>query len=61
MQADVNDTKYKKHGFIAKKATESGNTGKAHNNENIKIPGFTGTINVLGGGWENAVYKVTIS
>ena len=26
----------------------------------IKIPGFEGTMDVVGGGWENAVYKVTL-
>lgn len=63
---DITDESYKKWGYIGSKGTEDGhihmaNTGiKSINSANIRIPGFDGVINVLGGAWQNAVYKVII-
>ena len=32
-----------------------------HTNENITVEGFDGKIDVLGGDWQNAVYKITLN
>jgi len=33
---------------------------KIHTSEGIQIDGLDGQIDILGGGWQNAVYKITI-
>mmetsp|Transcript_4325 Transcript_4325/g.10555 ORF Transcript_4325/g.10555 Transcript_4325/m.10555 type:complete len:658 (+) Transcript_4325:232-2205(+) len=53
---------YEKHGFIGyvDKVCKSSWSGKVHSSEGITFPSFSGRMDVLGGDWQNAVYKVTI-
>ena len=56
--ADPEDEGYKKHGFIGDKpddATKSTWSGKVHTSEGLTFDGYDGTIDVLGGDWQNAV------
>ena len=53
-----------KHGFIGDKpgdATRSSWSGRTHPNEGLTFPGHEGRIDVLGGDWQNAVYRVVLS
>jgi hypothetical protein len=59
---DPNETGYKKHGLIGMEASDaikSSFTGKEHRNENLSFDGFEGVMNILGGDWQNAVYRVS--
>ena len=61
--ANPNERGYKKHGFIGfqpSQASRSTWSGREHRNEGITIDGFDGKIDILGGDWQNAVYKVTL-
>ena len=62
--ADPNEAGYEKHGFIGDKsgaATKSSWSGRTHRSEGLRFDGFSGVIDVLGGDWQNAVYRVTLS
>jgi hypothetical protein len=53
---------YKKHGYIGMgPPSKSYWSGRTHPNENIRLEGFDTPLTVLGGDWQNAVYKVTLS
>lgn len=36
-------------------------TKQIHKAEGLKIKNLQGTINILGGDWENAVYRINLS
>ena len=62
--ANPNETGYKKHGiigFLPHQASRSSWSGREHRDEGLRFDGFDGGIDVLGGDWQNAVYRVTLS
>ena len=55
---------YKKHGFIGKSpgdVSRSSWSKRVHRSEGMHFDGFNGVIDILGGDWQNAVYKVTLA
>ena len=61
--ANPSDTSYQRHGFIGMAphmASNSTWSGRTHQHEGITFDGFDGVIDVLGGDWQNAVYRVTL-
>mmetsp|Transcript_39458 Transcript_39458/g.104133 ORF Transcript_39458/g.104133 Transcript_39458/m.104133 type:complete len:1309 (+) Transcript_39458:69-3995(+) len=61
--ANPKEQGYKKHGLIGfqpGRASRSTWSGREHRNEGMRIDGFDGKIDILGGDWQNAVYKVTL-
>merc|ERR1719269_443530 len=61
--ANPNEAGYKKHGLIGhrpEQATRSSWSGREHRHEGMRFDGFSGGIDILGGDWQNAVYKVTL-
>ena len=61
--ANPSDTSYQRHGFIGMAphmASHSTWSGRTHQHEGITFDGFDGVIDVLGGDWQNAVYRVTL-
>lgn len=61
--ANPNEQGYKRHGFIGSRpdqATRSSWSQRTHRNEAMAFEGFDGVVNVLGGDWQNAVYKVSL-
>ena len=62
--ANPNETGYKKHGiigFLPHQASRASLSGREHRDEGLRFDGFDGGIDVLGGDWQNAVYRVTLS
>jgi hypothetical protein len=60
---DPNEAGFKKHGLIGMEASDaikSSWSGREHKNDNLTFEGFEGVMNILGGDWQNAVYKVTV-
>ena len=53
-----NDEGYKKHYFIGDKPSDV--RGPGSTSAGITFKGYNGRIDMLGGGWQNAVYKVTL-
>ena len=41
--------------------TRSTWSGRTHPSEGLTFDGFNGTINILGGDWQNAVYRVNLT
>jgi hypothetical protein len=61
---DPNESGYKKHHFIGMEpsdAIRSSWSKREHRNDNLTFEGFEGVMNILGGDWQNAVYKVEIT
>ena len=61
--ANPHEAGYKKHGFIGSnpdQAIRSSWSGREHREEGLRFDGFDGGIDVLGGDWQNAVYRVTL-
>jgi hypothetical protein len=59
---DPNEAGFKKHGLIgfeASDAIKSSWSGREHKNDNLTFEGFEGVMNILGGDWQNAVYRVS--
>jgi len=52
---------YKKHGFIGMEdaVIRSSWSKRVHRNDGLTFPNVVGVMDVLGGDWQNAVYKVT--
>jgi hypothetical protein len=62
--ANPGEQGYQKHGYIGNRpehATRSTWSGREHRYEGMRFDGFTGAIDILGGDWQNAVYRVTLS
>ena len=55
------DESYKKHGFLSRGPPQRSSWSKrVHTSEGIMIPGLRGKIDILGGDWQNAVYKIVL-
>ena len=61
--ANPNEQGYQRHGFIgwSDKARGSSWSKRTHRHEGMRIDGYEGVIDVLGGDWQNAVYRVTLA
>jgi hypothetical protein len=58
-----NDKGYARHGFIGiegRKVCENGLTKRKHVNEGLRFRNLEGVINIIGGDWQNAVYRITL-
>jgi len=56
-----NDQGYKKHGFISMgPPSKSSWSKRRHTSEGITFSNLDGRIDILGGNWQNAVYRVTL-
>ena len=61
--ANSHESGYKKHGLIGhrpEQASRSTWSGREHRHEGMRFKGFEGVVDILGGDWQNAVYKVTL-
>ena len=61
--ANPNESGYKRHGFIGdrpEQATRSSWSQRTHQHEGLRFEGFDGVMDILGGDWQNAVYRVSL-
>merc|ERR1711998_295214 len=58
--SDPNEQGYKKHGFIGMgPPCRSSWSNRVHACEGMRVEGVAGVFDVLGGDWQNAVYRIT--
>ena len=61
--ANPHESGYKKHGLIGhspEQVSRSTWSGREHRHEGMRFEGFEGVVDILGGDWQNAVYRVNL-